>query len=117
MYRGKIDKKKIIFILYLLKTSSVDDSFYWVFFFVCLERVVVTSSCAAVQTQDSMRNPEKFFGKIFGENDWNKESTLEEGAYRMSKNLAEQAAWEFQEKIEVVTVCPSFILGPPLSKR
>jgi len=83
-----------------------------------VSRVVVTSSCAAVQTQDSMRTPEKFFGKIYGEKDWNDESTLEEGAYRMSKSLAEHAAWEYEKQgIEVTTVNPAFILGPPLSKR
>jgi nucleoside-diphosphate-sugar epimerase len=86
--------------------------------FVCFfQRVVVTSSCAAVQSQDTFRNPQKYYGRIFGENDWNDESTLEEGAYRMSKSLAEHAAWEFSNQVEVTTVNPSFILGPPLSKR
>jgi len=80
-------------------------------------RVVVTSSCAAVQSQDTFRNPQKYYRRIFGESDWNDESTLEEGAYRMSKSLAEHAAWEFSNQVEVTTVNPSFILGPPLSKR
>lgn len=80
-------------------------------------RVVVTSSCAAVQTQDTFRTPEKFFRTIFNETHWNDESTLEEGAYRMSKSLAEHAAWEFSNQLEVTTINPSFILGPPLSTR
>ena len=86
-----------------------------VFFF--FQRVVVTSSCAAVQTQDTFRTPEKFFRTIFNETHWNDESTLEEGAYRMSKSLAEHAAWEFSNQLEVTTINPSFILGPPLSTR
>ena len=41
-------------------------------------------------------------------------------AYEKSKTLAEKAAWDFvdklpeDEKIEIVTINPSFILGPVL---
>jgi len=82
-----------------------------------VKRVVVTSSCAAVQTQDTFRRPQDFIGKIFTEEDWNDESTLEEGAYRKSKSMAEHAAWEYKEQIEITTINPAFILGPPISKR
>ena len=45
------------------------------------------------------------------------------GAYEKSKTLAERAAWEFvealpeEEKIELTTVCPGFILGPTLVRE
>lgn len=84
-------------------------------------RVVVTSSCAAVQTQDTFRSPEKYAGKVFTEADWNDGSTIEEGPYRLSKYLAEKAAWEFwsanKAKMELSVILPSFIVGPPLSTR
>ena len=43
--------------------------------------------------------------------------------YPKSKVLAEKAAWDFQaalpdaEKFEIVTICPAFIMGPPLRKE
>jgi len=84
-----------------------------------VKRVVVTSSCAAVQTQDSIRNPEKFHNYVYSEKDWNDESTLQEGAYRMSKSLAEHKAWQYHESgsIEVAVINPAFIMGPSLSSR
>eukprot|EP00493_Phyllostaurus_siculus_P008194 UN08292 len=82
-----------------------------------VKRVVVTSSCAAVMSQDSVRDPSKFESKIWTEEDWNDESTLTEGPYRMSKSLAEHKAWEYKEKLEVAVINPAFILGPPLSNR
>merc|ERR1719204_2557858 len=68
-------------------------------------------------SQDSVRKPEEFVKKIWTEEDWNDESTLEEGAYRMSKSLAEHKAWDYKEKIEVAVINPAFIMGPPLSSR
>jgi len=82
-----------------------------------VKRVVVTSSCAAIMSQDSVRKPQDFEKKIWTEEDWNDESTLEEGAYRMSKSLAEHKAWEYKEKIEVAVINPAFIMGPSLSSR
>lgn len=41
-----------------------------------------------------------------------------ETAYRVSKKLAERFAWDFVGKVkpsfDLVTICPSLILGPPL---
>lgn len=45
------------------------------------------------------------------------------GLYFKSKTLAEKAAWDFtaalpaEEKFEIVTICPGFIMGPPLRKE
>jgi len=82
-----------------------------------VKRIIQTSSTAAVQTQDSLRNPEAYIGKVFDENDWNDGATLEDGPYRLSKYLAEKKAWSYQDQIEIATINPGFILGPPLSQR
>jgi len=43
--------------------------------------------------------------------------------YPKSKVLAEKAAWDFQaalpedQKFEIVTICPGFVMGPPLRKE
>eukprot|EP01098_Paradermamoeba_levis_P006792 TRINITY_DN2829_c0_g1_i2.p1 TRINITY_DN2829_c0_g1~~TRINITY_DN2829_c0_g1_i2.p1 ORF type:complete len:199 (-),score=57.71 TRINITY_DN2829_c0_g1_i2:155-751(-) len=64
----------------------------------------------------SSKKPE---GYVFTEEDWNTDSTLEREAYRLSKYLAEKAAVEFADgkKFELIRICPSFVVGPPLSKR
>jgi len=84
-----------------------------------VKRVVLTSSCAAITCQTAMDNPEEFKDKVWTEKDWNEKSTLEKGAYRLSKYLAEKSAWDFCEKngITLTTICPNFIVGPPLSTR
>merc|ERR1719242_2554682 len=84
-----------------------------------VKRVVVTSSCAAVMTQDSIRRPQDFVNKVWSHEDWNRESTLDDGAYRLSKQLAEEKAWTYHsdKKVEVATINPAFIVGPSLSSR
>jgi nucleoside-diphosphate-sugar epimerase len=92
--------------------------------------VVVTSSTAAVTPQHN--NLEKYhdtrmvkaglfpsFSREFNEDDWNMDSTLEEGPYRLSKRLAEQAAWEYTKKngMRMAVINPAFILGPPVLTR
>ena len=48
---------------------------------------------------------------------------LEVGAYRLSKRLAEQAAWRLvreqtrDKPVELAVINPSFVLGPPFSTR
>jgi len=86
---------------------------------VGVKRVVLTSSCAAITCQTATEEPEKFKDKVWTEKDWNMKSTLETGAYRLSKYLAEKSAWEFCEKndITLTTICPNFVVGPPLSTR
>ena len=86
-----------------------------------VQRIVVTSSCAAVLTP----TPEP---RIFSEEDWNEASILEVkekgreatnfAKYRASKTLAERAAWEFWEKRkgevqwDLVVANPPFVFGP-----
>jgi len=82
-----------------------------------VKRVVVTSSCASVVQNDAYANPENYMGKIWSDQDWNDSATVENSPYSCSKNTAEKAAWEFKEKIEIVTINPAFIMGPPLSTR
>lgn len=81
-----------------------------------VERVVVTSSVAAV------RNTTKPCGSTFDEKDWNTTSTLETEPYPLSKYLAERRAWELVEqhraaggKKTLCTINPSFVLGAPRS--
>jgi len=88
-----------------------------------VERVVLTSSCAAVgppQTwRGDMSKVEK--GKVFTEEDWNTTSSLKEGPYLYSKTVAEKKAWEIAEKntdkISLAVINPSFMLGPMMSDR
>jgi len=78
--------------------------------------VVVTSSSAAIVAQEAhLAGPDK----VWTESDWNTTSTLSAGPYRLSKYLAEKAAWDWSEgkPVRLVTVCPTFVLGPPHSSR
>ncbi|KAF8953556.1 D-lactaldehyde dehydrogenase [Flammula alnicola] len=91
-----------------------------------IKRVVVTSSIAAVVSMVT-GSP-----RTFDEKDWGDEfvKTVEEQGkmsptivkYAASKTLAAKAAWEFYSKHkteiswELVALCPSLILGPPLQE-
>jgi nucleoside-diphosphate-sugar epimerase len=57
--------------------------------------------------------------KVWTEADWNMDSTIINSPYRLSKRLAEQAAFEFgrEHGLDVVAINPSFIMGPPMSSR
>ncbi|XP_077210532.1 dihydroflavonol 4-reductase-like1 [Tasmannia lanceolata] len=78
-----------------------------------LRRVVLTSSSAAVRARDD------FDPKIpLDESSW---SSIElctrlKVWYALSKTLAERAAWEYanENKMDLVTVLPSFVVGPSL---
>jgi len=78
-----------------------------------VQRVVMTSSMAAVasgRVHDGVH--------VFDERDWS-DLGRPMGAYEKSKTLAEQAAWEFVRGeglgLELVTINPTFVLGPSLS--
>ncbi|KAH9918743.1 NAD(P)-binding protein [Epithele typhae] len=91
-----------------------------------LQRVVVTSSCAAVLT------PGDASGRAFAEADWNEASVRAVEAagraappaekYRASKTLAERAAWAAHAALlgagavdwDLVVLNPPFVFGPVL---
>jgi len=79
-----------------------------------LRRVVITSSCAAVKGM--VAAPPKSGGK-YTEADWNETSTAAGEAYWAGKTAAERLAWELaaQHGLDLVTICPEFIMGPPLA--
>jgi len=74
-------------------------------------RVVVVSSIAAVSN-----NPNWPKGKAFDEDSWSDEEYCRknEDWYNLSKTLAEREAFAYAEKtgLDVVTICPSLVLGP-----
>lgn len=83
-----------------------------------VRRVVVTSSFASILSEAGLGDP----AKVFSEADWNP-NTYEDGlgankatSYRVSKTLAERAAWDFvsNEKpaFDLATVCPPLVFGP-----
>ena len=86
-----------------------------------VKRCVVTSSIASVS---GMADADKPSDRTFDESHWSNPD--KEGGmrpYPKSKVLAERAAWDFQkalpegERFELVTICPGFIMGPPLRKE
>lgn len=81
-----------------------------------VKRVVVTSSCAAIYTDaiDSKSAP----GGVLTEEQWNTTASLDYQPYSYSKTLAEQKAWEInkgQSQWDLVTINPSFVMGPMLN--
>jgi nucleoside-diphosphate-sugar epimerase len=82
-----------------------------------VQRVVLTSSCAAIYTDasDTAQAPEGGLTEAH----WNETASLEYQPYSYSKTLAERRAWELaqaQQQWELVTINPSFVLGPALQK-
>ncbi|WP_306643583.1 NAD-dependent epimerase/dehydratase family protein [Sanyastnella coralliicola] len=83
-----------------------------------VRRVVVTSSCAAIYTDaiDTVNAPN---GRI-DETIWNETASLTYQPYSYSKTLAEKKAWEIaetQNNWDLVTINPSFVMGPPLNPK
>lgn len=83
-----------------------------------VRRVVVTSSFASILSEAGLNDP----AKVFSEADWNP-STYEDAlkdnkavSYRVSKTLAERAAWKFLEdekpNFDLATICPPLVFGP-----
>lgn len=81
-----------------------------------VRRVVVTSSMAAIYGDIvDIRHTKN--GK-FTEDDWNTTSSLTHSPYSYSKTLAEREAWriaEAQDRWTLVTINPSFVVGPGIS--
>jgi len=91
-----------------------------------VSRVVLTSSVAAVGPPASWFQDASVADKekIFTEEDWtsdepdNNKDAMK--GYRKSKVMAEKRAWELVKEFEglsLVTILPSFVLGPMLSSR
>ena len=84
-----------------------------------VKRVVLTSSAAAV-TIDGLNNT----GLVMDESNWTDVGFLSSAkpptwGYPASKTLAEKAAWKFakENNIDLVTVIPSLMAGPPLTSE
>jgi nucleoside-diphosphate-sugar epimerase len=81
-----------------------------------VKRVVVTSSVAAIYGDNAdLRDLE---ADRFTEEHWNTSSSLTHQAYSYSKTLGEREAWkiaEGQDRWDLVTINPSFVLGPGLN--
>ncbi|AOP32877.1 diaminohydroxyphosphoribosylaminopyrimidine deaminase [Leptospira tipperaryensis] len=83
-----------------------------------VKRIVLTSSIAAVMgdNSDASNHPEN----RLSEADWNTTSSLSHQPYPYSKTLAEKEAWKIageQSQWDLVTINPSFVMGPSLSER
>jgi dihydroflavonol-4-reductase len=74
-----------------------------------VERVVMTSACAASQPDDLS------VASVTDETLWSNPDAPSMNAYRRSKVLAERAAWEFADQIELTTILPGAVFGPVLS--
>ncbi len=83
-----------------------------------VKRVMLTSSAAAIfgDNVDIELAP----GGIFTEKEWNVTSSAEHRPYSYSKTVAEKAAWDIagrQDRWDLLTINPGWILGPSVSKR
>ncbi|KZM51980.1 NAD-dependent epimerase/dehydratase family protein [Labrenzia sp. OB1] len=81
-----------------------------------VDRVVVTSSCAAIYTDaiDCQTAP----GGTLNEEIWNTTASLSYQPYSYSKTLAEREAWRIadgQNRFRLVAVNPSLVIGPALN--
>jgi len=81
-----------------------------------VERVVLTSSCAAIygDNADLQKTPKG----IFTEDIWNTSSSLDHQPYSYSKTLAEKEAWKINEKQnrwDLITIHPSLVIGPGIN--
>jgi nucleoside-diphosphate-sugar epimerase len=83
-----------------------------------VKRVVLTSSVASVYGDN--KDAESIPGGIFTEEHWNITSTLNHQPYSYSKVVAEKEAWainKLQNRWDLVTILPSFVLGPGINPR
>lgn len=83
-----------------------------------VKRVVLTSSMASIigDAADIFNKP----GRIFTADDWNTTSSLKHQPYSYSKTISEIEAWgiaNIQDRWDLITINPGFILGPSLTKR
>ncbi len=76
-----------------------------------VQRVVLTSSVAAIITQDPLHEARQRTGR-----NWTDPDHPATTAYGASKTLAERRAWEIAEEraLHLTTVNPGMVLGPPI---
>ncbi|MCH2043277.1 MAG: aldehyde reductase [Saprospiraceae bacterium] len=83
-----------------------------------VQRVVLTSSVAAING-DAI-DAKDLVKQTLTEENWNTTSNLKHQPYSYSKTVAEQEAWKIaknQQQWDLVTINPSFVLGPSVTKR
>lgn len=83
-----------------------------------VKRVVLTSSVVAIYGDNA--DIALTQGGIFTEKEWNVTSSAQHQPYAYSKTIAEKEAWAIakeQEKWDLLTINPGWILGPSVSKR
>ncbi len=83
-----------------------------------VKRIVLTSSVAAVMG-DNVETLSIPNHRVSEEN-WNTTSSLKHQPYPYSKTLAEKEAWKIadaQSKWDLITINPSFVMGPSVSDR
>jgi nucleoside-diphosphate-sugar epimerase len=83
-----------------------------------VKKIVLTSSVAAIYSDviDCQNAP----NGILTEKIWNTTSSIDYQPYSYSKTLAEKKAWEISEsqnKWDLVTINPSFVMGPALNPK
>ena len=81
-----------------------------------VKRIVLTSSCVAMY--GDAKDTREYPNETMTESNWNTTSSLKKSPYNFSKVLAEKKAWEIQEQQDqwdLVTINPSFVLGPGIS--
>lgn len=86
--------------------------------FESVKRVVLTSSLAAIYGDN--KDLADSGGEMLNEDMWNTSSSLSHNSYSYSKTRAEKAAWSMvdkQNRWDLVTIHPGFVLGPSLSQR
>ena len=77
-----------------------------------VKRIVMTSHFGAINHVDELDRPD-----IFDETIWSDLENENFNFIHKSKTLAEKAAWEFvksEDSLELVTLCPTMIVGPSL---
>ena len=83
-----------------------------------VKRVVVTSSVVAIYGDNA--DAASIADGIFTEEHWNTSSSLDHQPYSYSKVEAEKEAWkiaESQDQWDLVTINPSFVMGPGMNPR
>lgn len=83
-----------------------------------VKRVILTASVVSIYGDaEDIKNTSN---GIFTDKDWNTTSSLTHQPYSYSKTVAEKEAWKMvneQNRWDLVTIHPAFVLGPSLTNR